>query len=216
MAKDPAFLFYYQDFLVGTTFMTLEERGAYITLLCYLADKGKITLPEILKIIPEHIWSAICCKFKNEGEYYFNSRLQEEIEKRKKFTESRRKNLHKESHMDDHMKAHMENENENIYISIKELEKLNKDYGEALTKKAIQYLSNYKIEKNYKTKSDYLTLKRWVFDAVKEREGKNAGRGTNTYRKNNNSRELDADTAAELDRINAEYAKKKASVHNAD
>ncbi len=68
MAKDPAFLFYYQDFLVGTTFMTLEERGAYITLLCYLADKGKITLPEILKIIPEHIWSAICCKFKNEGE----------------------------------------------------------------------------------------------------------------------------------------------------
>jgi uncharacterized protein YdaU (DUF1376 family) len=202
MSKDPAFLFYYQDFLVGTTFMTLEERGAYITLLCYLADKGKITLTEILKIIPEHIWSAICCKFKKDGDYYFNGRLQEEIEKRKKFTESRRKNLHKESHMDDHMKAHMENEN--ININKDELDKLNKEYGIEVTKKAIQYLSDYKTEKNYKTKSDYLTLKRWVFDAVKEKElknGTNTGFKANSYRGNNNDRKLTPGAEEELERI---------------
>lgn len=193
--------------------MALEERGAYITLLCYLADKGKITLAEILKIIPEHIWSAICCKFKNDGEFYFNSRLQEEIEKRKKFTESRRKNLHMESHMESHMKAHMENENENININIKELDKLNKEYGEEVTKKAIQYLSDYKIEKNYKTKSDYLTLKRWVFNAVKERESKNAntskGFKSNSYRGNNNDRKLTPGAEEELERIAENLRAKK-------
>jgi hypothetical protein len=94
-----------------------------------------------------------------------------------------------------------ENINENININKNELDKLNKDYGEEVTKKAIQYLSDYKIEKNYKTKSDYLTLKRWVFDAVKERENKNANKGFSTYRNNKNDRQLDPDTAAEIDRI---------------
>jgi len=117
MAKDPAFLFYYQDFLVGTTFMTMEERGAYITLLCYQADKGKITEQEILKIISEPIWRAICCKFKFEDGFYFNVRLSKEVEKRRSFTDSRRKNLHMDTHMESHMEAktthHMENEIEN-------------------------------------------------------------------------------------------------------
>ena len=34
MGKDPAFLFYFRDFLVSTSFMTFEELGAYIKLLC--------------------------------------------------------------------------------------------------------------------------------------------------------------------------------------
>ena len=85
MAKDPAFLFYYQDFIVGTTFMTLEERGAYITLLCFLADKEGITEEDVLKIIPEPIWKAICKKFKQKDGLFYNQRLSDEIEKRRKF-----------------------------------------------------------------------------------------------------------------------------------
>ncbi len=43
MAKDPAFLFYAQDFLVGCSDLTLEERGQYITMLCLQHQKGFVT-----------------------------------------------------------------------------------------------------------------------------------------------------------------------------
>jgi uncharacterized phage protein (TIGR02220 family) len=114
MAKDPAFLFYYQDFLVGTSFLTLEEVGAYIKLLCFLADKERLSEEQILKKIPAHIWDSICCKFEKDETGYFNRRLRTEVEKRKNYTESRRKNLHMSVHMTTHMKPHMENENEDI------------------------------------------------------------------------------------------------------
>ena len=92
MAKDPAFLFYYQDFLVGTTFMTLEEKGAYITLLCHLADKGSLPEEQILKVVPLTIWHAIKSKFKKDDKGFFNERLNEEVSKRKGFCQSRRDN----------------------------------------------------------------------------------------------------------------------------
>lgn len=37
--KPPAFQFYVADFLIGCAGMTLEQRGAYITLLCYQWDQ---------------------------------------------------------------------------------------------------------------------------------------------------------------------------------
>lgn len=37
--KPPAFQFYAADFLIGCATMTLEQRGAYITLLCYQWDQ---------------------------------------------------------------------------------------------------------------------------------------------------------------------------------
>ena len=118
MAKDPAFLFYYQDFLVGTTFMNYEERGAYITLLCFQAAKGPLSEADILKKIPSPIWQAICCKFVCKDGRYLNERLAKEITKRQLYCQNRRENLHMGKHMAKHMKgamtAHMENENENI------------------------------------------------------------------------------------------------------
>jgi len=129
MAKDPAVLFYYQDFLVGTAFFTKEQKGCYIEILCHLYDKD--TLPEYhMKNICGSVetWNAIKDKFIKDpanGELY-NKRAREEKEKRVKFSESRRKNrLSKES--DDQMSLtydkdmkktsstsdeHMENENE--------------------------------------------------------------------------------------------------------
>jgi hypothetical protein len=55
---------------------------------------------------------------------------------------------------------------DNIQLSEKENNSLISDYGEFFTSKCYDLLSSYKIEKNYKTKSDYLTIKRWVVDAV--------------------------------------------------
>lgn len=40
--KAPAFQFYVQDFLVGTSHFTAEETGAYIRLLCHQWDNGFI------------------------------------------------------------------------------------------------------------------------------------------------------------------------------
>ena len=110
MAKDPAFLFYYQDWLVGTYFLNRKEKGAYMDLLCYQADKGYLTLEIIKEVLNGDVdcWPKLKDKFMEEDGKFYNSRLKEEREKRKKFTESRRKNLKSASHME----AHMENENE--------------------------------------------------------------------------------------------------------
>ena len=40
MAKDPAILFYTSDFLTGTLFLDMKERGQYITMLCLLHQHG--------------------------------------------------------------------------------------------------------------------------------------------------------------------------------
>ena len=112
MAKDPAFLFYYQDFLVGTAFMTLEEVGAYIKVLCHLADKSVLPEEQILKIIPQTIWTAIKGKFKSNAKGFYNERLNEEVEKRKLFCESRRRSRRMNNVCVSH-ESHTENENIN-------------------------------------------------------------------------------------------------------
>jgi len=53
--KDPAVLFYFQDFLVGTEFMTDEEVGKYIRILCHQADKGPLTEYQVKKICKNHV-----------------------------------------------------------------------------------------------------------------------------------------------------------------
>lgn len=96
MSKDPAFLFYFQDYLNGTRFMTLEEKGAYMELLCHQADKGKFTIEVVKKILRndfERIWGNISEKFICEGELYFNQRLEQEKEKRRKHTEHQKENV---------------------------------------------------------------------------------------------------------------------------
>lgn len=71
---------------------------------------------------------------------------------------------------------------DNIDITKDEFEKLCDKNDRSIVEKAILYLSNYKIEKNYKTQSDYLTIIRWVIDAVKK-QNKN---GTTATRSNIN------------------------------
>lgn len=119
MAKDPAFLFYYQDFAYGTRKMTWEEKGVYIELLCEQADIGHLSINDIQRVLKNsmHIWNSICYKFaQDDNGCFYNEILETHINKRKKYTESRRNNLktpHMNSHMKPHMKPHMENVNEN-------------------------------------------------------------------------------------------------------
>lgn len=121
--KDPAFLLYFQDFLLGTAFLTDEQVGVYIRLLCHQADKGHITT-HMIKTIARQNWESIEDKFVELPDGNFiNVRLQQEMQKRKEYAESRRRNRMGEQHMSSHMNKtssegliHMENENENENI----------------------------------------------------------------------------------------------------
>ena len=53
-----------------------------------------------------------------------------------------------------------------------DVEKLIAAYGEETTNKAITYLDEYIEMKGYKAKNHYLCIKKWVIDAVKEKESK--------------------------------------------
>lgn len=57
---------------------------------------------------------------------------------------------------------------DNITLAEKENEKLISEFGKDVIEKCYDFLSSYKIEKSYITKSDYLTIRRWVLDAVKK------------------------------------------------
>jgi hypothetical protein len=89
MAKDPAFLFYPSDFLTGVQDLTHEERGQYITLLCVQHQKGPLTLKQI-KIIAPGVTKDVIKKFTQDGDLYYNERLELEREKRQKHSQKQR------------------------------------------------------------------------------------------------------------------------------
>lgn len=123
MAKDPAFLFYSQDFIVGVQTMTFEDRGKYITLLALMHQQGRMK-EETIRFLIGSISDNLKSKFQiDRNDHWYNKRLEEEVEKRKKFTESRRNNGRKggrpkesnnikEKKSKNHMANHMEDENE--------------------------------------------------------------------------------------------------------
>lgn len=89
MAKDPAFLFYPGDFLVGVSDLTMDERGQYITLLCLQFTKGHLS-EKVMKIAVGKISADVLAKFvQDEDGNYYNERLEHEITKRQKYSESR-------------------------------------------------------------------------------------------------------------------------------
>lgn len=121
MGKDPAFLFYPNDWLGGTMTFTRQHKGAYMDLLMAQFNEGHLALQDIRHVLGsdfETMWeSKLKCKFSQDSAgKFFNERLEEEVIKRKNFTESRKNNLsknptHKETHMDDHMENRNRNRN---------------------------------------------------------------------------------------------------------
>lgn len=90
MAKDPAFLFYSSDFLAGVSDLTFEERGQYITLLCLHHQKGRLS-EKMIRLTIGNATADVMAKFRqDENGLFFNDRLEEEIEKRRKHAEKQR------------------------------------------------------------------------------------------------------------------------------
>lgn len=97
MAKDPAVLFYTQDFLVGSSMLSPLQKGHYITILCHQqqSSNGSLRQEDIRRLMGkdfEKQWPVIQSKFETDINGFFNQRMRTEIEKRKAYSESRRKN----------------------------------------------------------------------------------------------------------------------------
>ena len=120
--SDPAVLFYTSDFLVGVMDMTMEERGQYITLLCYQHQKGHLD-EKTIRLLVGLCSVNVLKHFKQDGDgKFYNERMDLEKAKRHKFNESRRKNgklggRPKKEENENHMVNHMGNENENNNIN---------------------------------------------------------------------------------------------------
>ena len=118
MAKDPAVLFYTSDFLSATQGLTLAEIGQLIKLICVQHQTGHLS-KKTIKLSVGKVSSDVLEFFTldNNGLLYIE-RLDEEIVKRKKFTESRQLNAKKRYKKTPAYASasavHMENENENV------------------------------------------------------------------------------------------------------
>lgn len=141
MAKDPAFLFYSSDFLVGTQLFNMEQRGKYITLLCLQHQSGHILEEDMIKTCGTYD-KDIFRKFEQDiNGLYYNKRLEEECNKRAVYTNSRRinrlgkKNVNtSERHVED-MLPHVSNTS-NSYVE--RMENENTPYNKSIGNKGLK------------------------------------------------------------------------------
>ena len=149
MAKDPAFLFYSNDFIEGTYTMKNEHVGMYIRLLCLQHQRGHLKELDMLFIRSTYV-EEVFTKFQKDAKgLYYNERLEQEATKRLMYAESRRKNIQKRYSKKKKKKAtyvvHMENENEDINIDIDNT-KISKHYS------SIKFVNTYKDFLNMRKK----------------------------------------------------------------
>ena len=155
--KDPAMLWYWNDWFSGTGLLSRFQKGCYMDLLHAQFNNGRLSLEEIKICLGSDFsqaWLALQKKFKqDENGLFFNERLEQEKNKRAAFSESRRNNrikkpieLTSDIRYDKDLCVDKENENENrnVFIKEKETQKnsfknfpLNTDVGD-LTKDQVE------------------------------------------------------------------------------
>lgn len=148
MAKDPATLWYWNDWHGGTVTFSRHLKGCYMDLLYAQFNVGRLSLEEIKTVLGNDFasWGALSKKFvQDEHGLFYNERAENEKLKRKKFSESRRKNLSG----DDHMGTHMENENEDIIIKrkgvfLESLQPFKEKYSDAMITAFYEYWTERK------------------------------------------------------------------------
>lgn len=79
----------------GTQYFTFEQKGAYLELLILQFNHGKFTESQVQQVLNtsySNVWSIVKDKFKTDGTYYWNERMEIVKEERRLFVESRRNN----------------------------------------------------------------------------------------------------------------------------
>lgn len=90
--KEPAFMMYSQDWIVGTMTMSFEDRGKYITLICMLHQSGRMTEKNV-RLLVGSFSEELKSKFKiDEDGNWYNEKLERVTAQRQNFIESRRLN----------------------------------------------------------------------------------------------------------------------------
>jgi len=116
MGKDPAILFYTSDFLVGTYYMTNEQVGRYIRLLCMQHQQGHLSEERMLNICKTYDKDIFEKFIKDDNGLYYNKRLDEEANKRRNYVESRRNSRIKSA--EDDVRIYLIADSETKYIKI--------------------------------------------------------------------------------------------------
>lgn len=143
--KSPAFNFYSSDFLTGTIFMTNEQKGAYITLMCYQHQYGHLTKEQIISVTNDQV---VLSKFKIDSNgLYYNERLDNEIKRKTKYCESRANNRRKKDEEKQDISNTYEKDMKNICNSYEK--HMENEIEIENIKEIINYL-NKKIGSNYK------------------------------------------------------------------
>jgi uncharacterized phage protein (TIGR02220 family) len=151
MGKDPAFMLYSQDFLVGVSDLTMEERGQYITMLCLQHQKGHLTKKNI-QIAVGNVSEDVMSKFvQDENEMYYNETLEAVIHKREAYSQSRSDNGKKGGRpRKEACKNHKENQEKTICLPYaKAYENHTENENVNVIKDIIEYLNN-KLGTRYK------------------------------------------------------------------
>lgn len=197
--KDPAILFYPNDWIGGTMGMTFEEKGAYMELLMLQFNRGHMTTHMIGQSVGQ-LWVKVQDKFiKDENGLWYNKRLEEEKIKRQKYVNSRRNNIigtnqysknkdKKGQKNGGHMTVHMENENINEYdySILRNTEYINTVYSNKIKAKNLKisldkfyqlvddFISTQTLaRKKYINKEEYQShFINWLAIQVKKRENK--------------------------------------------
>jgi hypothetical protein len=187
MAKDPAFLFYSNDFLTGTYTMTDKQVGQYIRLLCLQHQTGRLTEKQMLSICKRKdadIWAKF---LQDENGLYYNKKLAEEMQRRQAHREKQRENIFKRwnkngiesgnttvlpletetetitniSKGDKGLKG-KRGEFKNVLLTDEEYSKLCERFTANETDKAVEELSSYMRSKGKSYKDHYATLINWI------------------------------------------------------
>lgn len=85
---------------------------------------------------------------------------------------------------------HRYGEYQHVLLTDTEIDKLKNEYGTQLTDEAVTFLDSYIEEKRYKANSHYLSIRRWVMNAIREKQERNkrvspAGRTLTKSEQNN-------------------------------
>lgn len=105
-------------------------------------------------------------------------------------------------------------EYKNVLLTDNEYENIANAHGWEMREKAIKFLDEYIEEKGYKSQSHNLAIRRWVIDAVKEKEGKQGRKEPvpNWLPKKNNFTGFDNQRNYDMDNLEAELLRRNKPV----